>query len=205
MPKNGETAGCGSLILGDFAECEVGNRVGLGHNGKRMSEADREKWNAKYAVEVPPREPSAVLVGMERFLPKTGRALEVGGGGGRNAIWLAQRGLEVTLADISAKGLAIVRQRSVEAGVAICTLEIDLEEEPCPTGPWDLILSVCYLRRALFAVYPSVLATDGILAVVQPTMSNLTRHPKPPAGYLLNDGELPSLVSGLAVVYYEEG
>ncbi|HZN34298.1 MAG TPA: methyltransferase domain-containing protein, partial [Pirellulaceae bacterium] len=77
-----------------------------------MSAADRQKWNAKYAVEIPPREPSAVLVGLDRFLPKVGRALDAGGGGGRNAIWLAQRGLDVTLADISAKGLAISRERA---------------------------------------------------------------------------------------------
>jgi len=170
-----------------------------------MSAADRQKWNAKYAVEIPPREPSAVLVGLDRFLPKVGRALDVGGGGGRNAIWLAQRGLDVTLADISAKGLAISRERASEASVKIQTLETDLEEDPFPAGPWDVILSVCYLRRSLYDVFPTVLAPGGTLAVVQPTMTNLTRHPKPPADYLLNDGELPSLVRGLEVVYYEEG
>jgi tellurite methyltransferase len=85
------------------------------------------------------------------------------------------------------------------------TLETDLELEPFPAGPWDLIVSVCYLLRPLFAVYPRFLAPGGILAVVQPTKKNLERHDKPPADFLLDDGELPRLVSGLEVVHYEEG
>ncbi len=170
-----------------------------------MSDLDRQKWNARYAAETPPREPSAGLVGLAHLLPSQGRALDVGGGGGRNAIWLAQRGLEVALADISASGLAIARQRAAEAGMEIQMLEADLEQAAFPTGPWNLIISVCYLRRSLYAVFPAVLAPGGTLAIVQPTRTNLTRHAKPPADYLLNDGELPSLVKGLEVIYYEEG
>ena len=68
-----------------------------------MSQADRQKWNDKYAAGFPmPREPAAVLVGLDRFLPRRGRALDVAGGAGRHGIWLAQRGLDVTIADISA-------------------------------------------------------------------------------------------------------
>jgi len=170
-----------------------------------MSDADREKWNARYAAEAPPREPSAVLTGLAHLLPAKGRALDLAGGGGRHAIWLAQRGLEVTLADISPTVLAVAQQRAAEVGVAIRTLEIDVEQEPFPAGPWDLIVTVCYFRRPLFDVFYQALAPGGVLAVVQPTMSNLQRHAKPPRDYLLDDGELPRLVKGLSVVYYEEG
>jgi len=170
-----------------------------------MSATDREKWNAKHAAETPPREPSAVLVGMSHWLPTSGRALDLAGGGGRHAIWLAQRGLDVTLADISHVALSIARQRAAEAGVALRTLETDVEEGEFPAGPWDLILTVCYFRRSLFDVFPTVLAPGGTLAIVQPTESNLLKHPKPPRDYLLDDGELPRLVKGLEVVYYEEG
>jgi SAM-dependent methyltransferase len=170
-----------------------------------MSAEDREKWNAKYAVEIPPREPSLVLVGLADKLPQRGLALDVAGGGGRHAIWLAQRGLDATLADISAAALAIARQRAREAGVPIQIVETDVEESGLPRGPWDLIVSVCFLHRPLYAEYPAALAVGGMLAIVQPTHRNLERHAKPPRDYLLADGELPSLVSGLEVVYYEEG
>jgi SAM-dependent methyltransferase len=144
-------------------------------------------------------------VGLDRYLPRRGRALDVAGGAGRHGIWLAQRGLDVTIADISARGLALAREEAAAAGVRITTLETDLELAPFPTGPWDLIVSICYLLRPLFAAYPSALAPGGILAVVQPTKKNLERHDKPPADFLLDDGELPRLVGGLEVLHYEEG
>ena len=105
----------------------------------------------------------------------------------------------------SSGALAVSRQRAAEAGAAIRTLEIDVEQDPFPAGPWDLIVTVCYFRRQLFEVFPQRLASGGMLAVVQPTESNLQRHAKPPRDYLLDDGELPRLVSGLEVIYYEEG
>jgi hypothetical protein len=171
-----------------------------------MSDFDRQKWNAKYAdADFAPREPSVGLVRLDRFLPRRGRALEVAGGAGRHAIWLAGRGLDVTIADISAVGLAQARERAAAAGLAIRTLEIDLQEDPFPAGPWDLIVSVCFLWRPIYAAYPAALAPGGLLVVIQPTKKNLQRHDKPPADFLLDDGELPRLVQGLEIVHFEEG
>jgi SAM-dependent methyltransferase len=171
-----------------------------------MSHEDRRKWDAKYAdANFPAREPSQVLVGLADLLPRAGRALEIAGGGGRNSIWLAQRGLDVTLADISPVGLAIARERAAEAGVNVTTLETDLELAPLPPGPWDLIVSVCYLQRSIFERYPAALAPGGLLVVIQPTKRNLERHEKPPADFLLSEGELPSLAAGLEIVRHEEG
>ena len=171
-----------------------------------MSLFDQEKWDAKYAAaDAVPGEPSAVLRSLDALLPRSGRALDVAGGAGRNAIWLAQRGLDVTLADVSHRGLSLAAARAKEAGVSFTPLRTDLQDGPFPAGPWDLILSACYLWRPLYAVYPQVLSPGGLLVVIQPTTTNLERHPKPPADYLLGDGELPDLVRGMEVVYYREG
>jgi tellurite methyltransferase len=171
-----------------------------------MPAFDRQKWDAKYAAQSEaPHDPSAVLVGLDQYLPRSGRAIDIAGGAGRNAIWLAQRGLDVTIADISPVGLALARQRSAATGLNIRTLEIDLETAPFPAGPWDLILSVCYLHRPLFALYPLALAPGGVLAVIQPTKKNLERLDKPPAAYLLDEGELPHLIKGLEIIQYQEG
>lgn len=171
-----------------------------------MSQFDRDKWNAKHAAGLAmPRDPAAVLVGLDPYLPRHGRALDVAGGAGRHGIWLARRGLDVTIADISPVGLTLAREAAAEAGVRVATLETDLDLDPFPAGLWDLIVSVCYLLRPLYAVYPQFLAPGGILAVVQPTQRNLERHAKPPADFLLDEGELPRLVAGLEIVHYEEG
>lgn len=171
-----------------------------------MSLFDQQKWDAKYAAGVEiPLEPSVGLLALDELLPRSGRALDVAGGAGRHAIWLANRGLDMTIADVSAKGLELAAARAKEQGVSITPLRTDLQDGPFPVGPWDLILSVCYLWRPLYAVFPQVLSLGGLLVVIQPTMSNLQRHPKPPADFLLKDGELPELVRGLEIVYYQEG
>jgi tellurite methyltransferase len=171
-----------------------------------MPEADRTKWNAKYSqVAFAASEPSPLLVELDDLLPRSGRVLDIAGGAGRHAIWLAQRGLDVTIADISEVGLQCARARADGANVSIRTLLVDLEAEPFPAGPWDLIVSVCYLWRPLFRTIPAALEPGGMLVVVQPTRSNLSRHEKPPAAYLLDDGELPKLVEGLEIIRYDEG
>jgi tellurite methyltransferase len=170
-----------------------------------MSAADRQKWNAKYADgHFAPQQPSAVLVGLGHLLPPSGSALDVAGGGGRHAIWLAQRGFDVTLADISSAGLATARQRAAAAGVSINTVEVDLEQKTLPAGPFDLIASVCYLCRSLFPQLKQSLAAGGTLIVIQPTTKNLERNDKPPAPYLFGEGELRTLASGLDIVHYAE-
>jgi SAM-dependent methyltransferase len=170
-----------------------------------MSSIDREKWDRRYETQGPESTtPSDFLTSLDGVLPRSGRALDVAGGAGRNAIWLALRGLDVTVVDISRVGLDLARDAAEAAGVTLGLMQADLEEEPLPAGPFDVVLSFNFLRRPLFAAFPTVMAPGGLLVYRQPTRSNLTRHARPPAAFLLDDGELPSLIQGLEVVQYEE-
>lgn len=170
-----------------------------------MSENDRIKWNARYRDANPLREPSNVVVAVADLLPRRGRALDVAGGAGRHAVWLAQRGLDVTVADIADEGLTLAQQAAAAAGVQVETISLDLEAAPFPTGPWDLILCFHYLHRPLFASFAASLAPGGVLLAVQPTAKNLERHASPSAAFLLAEGEMRSLVAPLAIVRYDEG
>lgn len=180
-----------------------------------MTAADRTRWDEKYARgDCPAPEPAASLRALEAYLPSSGFALDVAGGAGRNAVWLAQRGLHVTVADQSPVGLSRARELAAERGVALRTVETDLETAPFPTSPvagessakrgWDLIISTYFLWRPLFAHFPVHLAGGGTLIVVQPTRRNLERHARPPAAFLLDEGELPQLVPTLDIVHFRE-
>ena len=127
------------------------------------------------------------------------------GGTGRHALWLARRGLDVTMADLSGVALELGWREAARAGLPLRTRAIDLEAEPLPPGPWSLILCVDFLWRPLFEAIPAALAPGGLLVVVHPTRSNLRRHTRPGPRHLLEDGELPGLVRGLEVLRYEEG
>lgn len=170
-----------------------------------MSQEERVKWDRRYREGIAPASPSSSLTGLEALLPATGRALDVGGGAGRHALWLARRGLDVTVTDTSAVALAIAVERAQAEGLSVHTELADLESDPLPRGPWDMIVVFHFLLRPLFRVFPRALAPRGVLVVVHPTRSNLVRHDTPGPAYLLEDGELPRLVTGLAVIHHDEG
>ncbi len=144
--------------------------------------------------------PTPFLTGNRHLLPDAGRALDVAGGAGRQAAWLVAQGFDVTLVDFSPVGLDLAR-----AAHGVATVCADLEREPLPEGPWDLVVQVHYLHRPLFAQYPRILRPGGVLLFEHPTRTNLRRNPKPSERFLLEDGELPSLIQGLEVVHYGEG
>jgi tellurite methyltransferase len=170
-----------------------------------MSAEDRDKWNRRYREQGRYAErPAPFLLSLDSELPRSGRALDVAGGNGRHAIWLAERGLDVTLADVSEAGLELARRDAATAGVSLSTAVVDLETEPLPAGPWDLIVDFHFLRRELFPQYLRALAPGGMLVFCHQTMKNLERHAKPPRGFLLEDGELPSLLAGFDIVRYDE-
>jgi SAM-dependent methyltransferase len=160
---------------------------------------DRERWNARYRDEDAPSEPAAFLAELEGVLPRSGRALDVAGGAGRHALWLARRGLAVTLADVSDVALGRAAARAAAEGLQLATVRLDLEESPLPEGPWDLLLCTYFLHRPLLAVFARALAPGGVLAFAHPTRTNLLRHARPPPGHLLEDGEVRGLAGGLAL------
>lgn len=55
---------------------------------------------------------------LDAALPDGGRVLDAGGGAGRYAVWLAERGYEVTLLDLSREQVAIAEAKMAEHGVA---------------------------------------------------------------------------------------
>jgi SAM-dependent methyltransferase len=170
-----------------------------------MSEDDRQRWNSRYQEQPAVREPSTFLCSLVDRLPRTGRALEVAGGVGREALWLARRGLDVTLTDVSDVALERAGEAAREAGLAPRLQRLDVETEPLPPGPFALVLCLNFLWRPLFAAVPQVLAPGGLFVFAQPTRSNLRRHPHPSARFLLEEGELPRLLQGLEIVSYTEG
>ena len=169
-----------------------------------MADSDRKRWNERYqARPATVRGGSPFVIASADMLPTTGRALDLAGGDGRNAFWLAARGMQVTVADISEVALQRVTERAEATGLDVTTCELDLQRELPPGGPWDLIICVLYLDRALLGRIHELLAPGGLLVFVQPTVRDRERH-KHAAGYLLELGEAPTLLTGLRLVHYAE-
>ncbi|HEY5578372.1 MAG TPA: methyltransferase domain-containing protein, partial [Acidimicrobiia bacterium] len=144
------------------------------------------------------------LVEVVGFLPSQGRALDVAGGSGRNALYLAHRGLDVTLVDVSPVAVGVARDEAARRSLRLDVMLADLEEAPLPSGPWDIIVCFHYLQRDLFPNMTAALVAGGVLVCEIATVRNLERNDRPPLPYLLHEGELLDLVPGLAVVRHEE-
>ena len=173
-----------------------------------MSEQDRLRWNEKYAAQAGLSAPSELLLTLGDVLPAHGRALDVAGGSGRNALWLAARGLDVTLTDISDEALRRADSEAKARGLSLKTLPFDVDVQPLPQGPWDLVCCFYFLHRPLFTHVASVLAPGGLFVFAHPTLQNLTRNPKPSRHHLLDEGEAHALLCAqpdLELLRFTEG
>lgn len=167
--------------------------------------ADRSYWNGRYSDGSWPVEASPWLTTNLDILPPPGTALDIAGGTGRNALWLAKRGWDVTIVDVSDVALSLATARATQLDVPVATVLSDLSTEPLPDGPWNLIVLFHYLDRDLFPRIESSLEPGGVFAGSLATVTNLERNERPPLPYLLGNGELPSLIRDLELVRYEEG
>ena len=132
-----------------------------------MTEADRDKWQQKYRDSDPLSEidPDEELLRYAEFLPTSGRALDLACGRGKNSLYLAQRGLTVTAADISQNGLDRLMQGARPLGLEanIQPLCVDLDDYQFEKAAFDLIVVVRFLNRDLFASIRTALKPGGIL------------------------------------------
>jgi 2-polyprenyl-3-methyl-5-hydroxy-6-metoxy-1,4-benzoquinol methylase len=170
-----------------------------------MAVDDRKRWNDKWAEAGRGSGNSSALVELiEPWLPTVGTLLDVAGGGSRDSLLFARRGLAVTVADVSDVGLIQARQRCLAEDLVISTIEIDLETEPLPDGPWDVITMANYLQRDLFASLSERLTPGGLLAAIIATETNLERNDRPSAPFLVRPGELTERVHDLEIIHHSQ-
>lgn len=171
------------------------------------------EWDARYAAvdRVWSAGPNVFVEEHCAVLPP-GRALDVAGGEGRNALWLADRGWEATVADFSAVALQraahLWDQREEPAG-RLHVHQADVLTDPLGDQSFDLVL-VCYLqvpeqaRRAVHAAAAAAVAPGGTLLVVAHHTDNLADGvggPQDPAVLFSEDDVVADLAgTGLEVV-----
>ncbi len=71
-----------------------------------------------------------------------GKALEIGCGDGRDAIFLAQNGFEVTAVDFSPTAIKMARKNMQEAGIRVNLIQDDVTRLSRVTGTFDLVLDI---------------------------------------------------------------
>ncbi|HZD95930.1 MAG TPA: class I SAM-dependent methyltransferase [Candidatus Sulfotelmatobacter sp.] len=181
---------------------------------------ERSLWNKKYSERSHSSlEPDPLLLSAhQEFLSarSAGTALDVAGGVGRHAIWLASRGWSVKLLDVSEVGMKLAQENAARMlgpsgkESLVTTEAADLNQVRDLGGPYDLVLVFFYLQRQLFPALISSLKPGGFLiyktySTEQQRFSGgaLKSGPSHPM-FLLEPNELLRAFQPLRVLYYHE-
>ena len=152
-------------------------------------------------------EPTRWLVDHARVLPDGGEALDVASGTGRNAFWLAARGLRTLAIDRDAPAIELIRRTARDLNLPLRAEVADLEtmETTLPVAAFDVLVVVHYLHRPLFPALRSALKPGGVLVYETFTRAQAQRGRPTNAAFLLDPGELRALVAPLHVLFEREG
>ncbi|PID64204.1 MAG: methyltransferase type 11 [Gammaproteobacteria bacterium] len=139
-----------------------------------------------------------------------GRGLDIACGAGRDMVYLAQHGWEMTGVDRSQDSLQRVAVLAKYSGVEVDTLQCDLETGSDPftafeDGSFSLICVARYLHRPLFSYLKRLLKPGGVV-MYQTFMEGCEKtaigRPRNPA-FLLKQGELAGIFADYTVLLDE--
>jgi SAM-dependent methyltransferase len=163
-----------------------------------------ERWNRILTARTPTfnTQPNAFLVEMTKRLTP-GKALDVGMGQGRNAVYLAQMGWEVTGFDPADQAVAAAQDQARRQGVKLTTLVLRDDQFDFGTEQWDLIvLSYVGVRRVVSRVYEAL--RPGGFVVVEGFHRDAAKTAAIGGGVVFDTNELLHLFDRLRIVRYED-
>jgi SAM-dependent methyltransferase len=132
----------------------------------------RAFWNARYAADAyaygtAPNEFLVQCLPRLQPLPHGARVLCLADGEGRNGVWLAAQGFDVTSVDVADEGLRKARALADREGVQLQTVQGDLTTFELGRERWDAIVSIflhlpAKARRALHRRCAAALRPGGL-------------------------------------------
>ena len=124
-------------------------------------------------------------------------------GQGRNSIWLAQQGWDVTGFDPAEKAVALALENAQKAGVHLKTEVKGMEDFDFGDSRWDMIVLSYVGAREMPDVIQRALKPGGIV-VVEAFHRDATKDGPIGGAVVFDTAELPALFPHLRVVRYEE-
>ncbi len=123
-------------------------------------------------------EPNDFLRAVFKQIPKGGHVLCLAEGEGRNAVFLAEQGYQVTAMDLSVVGLRKAEQLAKDRGVTISTQVADLADYEFGENRWDGIVSIwahlpSAVRQYVHAQIATALKPNGVYIVEAYTQQQL--------------------------------
>jgi 2-polyprenyl-3-methyl-5-hydroxy-6-metoxy-1,4-benzoquinol methylase len=168
----------------------------------------KERWDGRYDREiyVYGKEPVAFLKDKLHRLKK-GKALVLAMGEGRNAVYLAQHGFDVTGVDISSVAIEKCKRLADERGVQVNTVVADLTDYDLGSEQYDLITNFYFYEKSLLPKVIEALKPEGMFIFEQFSIEHLKlaqRFGPKTAKYLVKPDELLKVFQSTRILYYED-
>ncbi len=106
--------------------------------------SEYQRWEDRFGAPeyIFGKTPNYFLASCRSLLPSSGKALAVADGEGRNGVWLAEQGLDVTSIDFSPtaqeKAVALARER----GVKVTFIRADVHDWAYPPAAFDVVVEI---------------------------------------------------------------
>jgi SAM-dependent methyltransferase len=174
-------------------------------------EREREKWNRRYLEGTHGKLlPDPLLIDafdryIEPIFPDAGVALDIAGGTGRHAIFLAEKGWKVRLIDIAEAGISSARENAGSLANRIDFRVEDLTRFDGSRESYELIIVFFFLRREMFPELVKSLKPGGLLIYKGYTRGQ-TKFGGGPTNpdHLFGENELLDSFRELQVLHYAE-
>lgn len=178
--------------------------------GEGESESTKARWNERYDRDmyIYGKAPAAFLKQKIGRLKK-GKVLVLAMGEGRNAVYLAQNGFDVTGVDISEVAIQKCNKLAKERNTTVNAVVADLTDYDMGEAQFDLITNFYYYAPSIFPQVIDALKPGGIFILEQFSIDHLKYRetsgfgPRNP-DYLIKPNELLEYFKSLRVLYYED-
>jgi SAM-dependent methyltransferase len=170
----------------------------------------RSHWDLKYEQGLPSLEKPDpfYLSAFDRFVadlfPNGGTALDLAGGIGRHALWLAKRNWQVTVVDVSEVAIRKLDQKAQQLDLALDLFALDAKEYQFEPACFDLIVVFYHFDRDICPRVLSTLKAGGILICKSSLSWDSYGGTAPASIRPLARGEILSMLSGLRVMHHLE-
>jgi SAM-dependent methyltransferase len=106
--------------------------------------SEYERWESRFAVPEYAfgKDPNYFLASCKAMLPRSGRALAIADGEGRNGVWLAEQGLDVLSIDFSPSGQRKARALAAEHHVNVTFEQADVHTWSYPESTYDVVVEI---------------------------------------------------------------
>ena len=130
-----------------------------------------DRWNERFAKDAYHfgTAPNAFLAAEAHRLRPGMRVLAIADGEGRNSVWLAERGLDVTAFDFSPPGVDKAKRLAADRGVRVDHRVADIGAWDWQPEAFDAVVAIFFqfakpaLRERIFAGIVTTLAPGGLL------------------------------------------